>query len=289
MPRGTRTPHLRTHLRRLVGRASAVDDLALRVSRLERDLTRAKRALQKAGGSANLLSEPSVLLDYPRHEVRIVASAWKRRASVAKEPYTVGWIEETLSPADVLYDIGANIGAYALIAAVVQPKAQVVAFEPSFENYAALCRNIFLNDVGDRLMALPVALGSTSGVAEMHYNDLAVGRAQHHIGDGAPFEAVFRQRLMGLRIDDLAPFFGLPAPTHIKLDVDGAELTVLQGATRTLSSPVLRELHVETEPGDERVPELLVGFGFEAVDWNESPQVMNVRFSRVHESLTRPL
>src|ERR671932_123659 len=58
-----------------------------------------------------------------------------RLRPVAKEPWTVRWLERSLRDGDVLYDVGANVGAYSLIAAALG--AQVVAIEPAYANYAA--------------------------------------------------------------------------------------------------------------------------------------------------------
>lgn len=272
---------VRRFLRRARHGAPTVDDAALRVTRLERALVEAKQELRSAGGEASPVDEPSVLLDYEPRPIRIVASAYKRRVSVAKEPYTVEWLERSLRPGDVLYDVGANVGAYALVAAVSAPEARVFAFEPGFESYAALCRNVVLNGVGDRLTVLPVALTDRAQLVDFRYRRLGAGNAQHHMGSGAPFEPVFSQSLIGLRLDDLSPLLGLPDPTHIKLDVDGAELQVLAGGERVLGSPALRELQVEVEPGDDRVEAALGRHGFMVAARNQTPKVVNVLFTRV--------
>jgi hypothetical protein len=56
---------------------------------------------------------------------------------------------------------------------------------------------------------------------------------------------VFQQPVMMFRLDDLIERFALPLPNHIKLDVDGGELAVLDGASRTLGSPTLRSVLIE--------------------------------------------
>jgi hypothetical protein len=56
---------------------------------------------------------------------------------------------------------------------------------------------------------------------------------------------VYRQPVMIYRLDDLVEHLGLPLPNHIKLDVDGGELAVLEGAARTLASPSLRSMLIE--------------------------------------------
>jgi hypothetical protein len=55
----------------------------------------------------------------------------------------------------------------------------------------------------------------------------------------------YRQPVVLAPLDDLVERFGLPAPRHIKLDVDGGELAVLEGAARTLASPSLATVLVE--------------------------------------------
>jgi tRNA G46 methylase TrmB len=62
-----------------------------------------------------------------------------------KEPDTLDWIDANLRDGDIVFDIGANIGLYTLYAAKRNPRCTVYAFEPAFQNFASLCRNIALN------------------------------------------------------------------------------------------------------------------------------------------------
>lgn len=77
--------------------------------------------------------------------------------------------------------------------------------------------------------------------------DVEPGAARHALGPEPPEDGptVFRQPVMMFRLDDLIDWFRLPPPNHIKLDVDGGELAVLEGAARTLASPSLRSILVE--------------------------------------------
>ena len=80
-------------------------------------------------------------------------------------------------------------------------------------------------------------------------------------------------------------------PNHIKLDVDGIEFAILQGARQTLSDTRLRSVIVETEQtreGSDRISELLLSHGF-CIDsehihnhnpFNKGPFVRNVIFVR---------
>ncbi len=188
----------------------------------------------------------------------------KRARSCAKEPETVAWIERNVRPGDVVFDIGANVGAYALVAArFTAGRARVFAFEPGCANFAQLCRNIVLNDCGASVVPLALALSDHTGFDVFHYRSLDSGAALHTLGADAA-RAVFDQPLPCYRLDDLVERFGLPQPNHIKLDVDGIEHAVLQGAERTLKDPALRTVLVETDDGrsgSERITATLAAAG----------------------------
>ena len=73
----------------------------------------------------------------------------------------------------------------------------------------------------------------------------AEGNAIYRIDREGFVTEVFRQPVMTFRLDDLIDTFRLPPPNHIKLDVDGGELAVLEGAARALRAPSLRSVLVE--------------------------------------------
>jgi FkbM family methyltransferase len=190
-----------------------------------------------------------VTLDYTGATIRMKPStrtiARLRLHPVAKEPWTVSWIERNLRSGDVLYDIGANVGDYALIAAKVAPGSRVVAFEPGAANFATLCENIVLNDVAESVIPLPVVLGEASRMGTLGYSRLEAGSAKHALDDHE--SSAYVQPVLVSALDDLVAHYGLPAPTLVKLDVDGAEAAVLAGARAILERPELRSVIVEVE------------------------------------------
>src|SRR3954452_22972396 len=232
--------------------------LEARVHKLERTLEKLRRP-------------GPVALDYEPAEVVInseTKTEAKRRRAVYKEPWTVEWIE-SLGAGDVLYDIGANVGVYSLIAAK-RPRGalRVLAFEPGYANFAALCTNIALNGVGDDVTPLPITLGSETRLGRFRYSDVAPGAALHAGAvDDVDVEAVFEQPVLVYRLDELVERFALPGPGHLKIDVDGAELAVLQGAAGLLGSPSLRTVLVELSQREDRaVDELLTAHGLRRTD-----------------------
>jgi FkbM family methyltransferase len=252
----TRSRHLARRLLSPVQYERAAAAKRRSLSLVEDALRRVAAALPARGRLA-LRDGSSVVerLDYPRADIRLaVDSDVERRlrgASCAKEPRTVQWIEEVFRPGDVFYDIGANVGAYALVAAKAHAGAvRVYAFEPSFATYAQLCRNVILNGCSGTITALPVALADRTALQTLHYRDLRAGMARHALAapvdaDGRAFEAMASQAVLGYSLDDLVTHLALPVPTHIKLDVDGFEAEVLAGAGKTLGDPALRTVLIE--------------------------------------------
>src|SRR5687768_15230226 len=92
-------------------------------------------------------------LDYLPADLKVSVDTTEhlgRLRSCAKEPGTVRWIESHLKPGEVFYDIGANIGAYTLVAfGHTRGKSRIVAFEPGFATFATLCENLALNGSGE--------------------------------------------------------------------------------------------------------------------------------------------
>lgn len=208
-----------------------------------------------------VLQEQLVLterLDYARHAIRLAITSRAEHAyrvhSCAREPETVAWIERELRPGDVFFDVGANVGAYSLVAAkYTAGAARVFAFEPAFATFAALSRNVALNGCDGVVVPLPIALSDETTLGEFAYSDVASGASLHayagHVHPKlASFHPVLRQAVVSYRIDDLLRGWPIPVPNLVKIDVDGAELAVLRGAAETLRDARVRTLSIEIEP-----------------------------------------
>lgn len=214
-------------------------------------------------------------MDYARHDIFLHVDSHAEHSlrlhSCKKEPDTVEWIETFMRPGDVFYDIGANVGPYSLVAAKFFAGAvKTYAFEPAFLNFTQLCRNVFLNNCQESVIPLSVALSDETAIGAFNYHNLVPGGSLHTFGEaidhkGQRFEPVLKQPVISYRTDDLIKQFGLPVPNHIKIDVDGIELAVLQGAEKTLADPSVRSLVVELEEGEHetQIGEYVAGKGFQ--------------------------
>ena len=217
---------------------------------------------------------------------------WRANAC-AKEPETVAWIENSMREGDVLYDIGANVGAYSLVAAAVcHCDGEIYAFEPSFSTFAHLCKNVLVNGMQDVIHPFMIALGGTTEFAVLNYSTTDAGAALHTLGRpidqaGGTFSPAYRQIIPAFSIDDLVARCGLIAPTLIKLDVDGTEIDILEGAMTTLNSGQVRSLLIEVfdvEDKPRKVKRLLgtAGYGLVAEFPHGVGGVTNYVYARSH-------
>jgi FkbM family methyltransferase len=196
------------------------------------------------------------------HGVRYTTrSVVEYKRSTKQKPWDAplaDWIR-SFSRGDVFFDIGANTGSFSLIAgALHREDVPVFAFEPGFESFEALVRNVIANRLSGVITPLPVALADRTTIERFNYHNLGAGSAMHALGPPVdykhnPFEPAATQQVMTFSLDEVVELFRLPRPTRIKLDVDGTESRVIAGATRTLAAGAC-ELWVEMTEGTENDP-----------------------------------
>lgn len=156
------------------------------------------------------------------------------------EPEVLAALRPFLGEGAVLWDIGANFGLQAISAACLAPATSVVAFEPNPTTLARLQHHARLNQVD--VSVQPMALGERDGEASLYVNqDGNSGMSSLLHATTGPATTV-----RVVRGDALIDSGKIPAPTAIKLDVEGGEEFVLRGLGRHLASPTLRAVVYET-------------------------------------------
>lgn len=182
------------------------------------------------------------------------------------EPETLDWINTHIKPGEILWDIGANIGLYSVYAGL--KGAKVYAFEPSALNFTLLVEHIHLNNCYKNVLPLCVALGTETKIDMLNMNSFEIGHASNSLGNSQnQFESidpVFAQAIPAFHADDFIKFFNLPKPDHIKLDVDGNELMIMEGLKNILQSVRTVSIEVEGRNAEgenlQRIESLLSGF-----------------------------
>jgi len=158
-----------------------------------------------------------------------------------------------LRPGDVFYDVGANTGFFTVIGArLVGSKGRVYAFEPVPENVAVVRRNLQFNGF-EYAEVIPKAVSFSSEQGSLILTRHPGGATL--ITDNPPPDAIGTVAIEMVALDDLVFNQKLPPPNFVKIDVEGAELDVLQGMERILRTyhpPLLFEIDDEFQDEFER-------------------------------------
>lgn len=155
------------------------------------------------------------------------------------EPETVSLFARFLRPGDRMIDVGAHIGYYSLIAALlVGEQGKVLACELEFSNYQRILYNIAINGF-TQLQAVNLAIGSAEKEVQFFFNqDNDGGHALWDVG-AHPFNVKSQQHPMMRTVpmqtlDHLVEQYQLDHLRLIKIDTEGAEHQILQGCQKTL-------------------------------------------------------
>ena len=146
-------------------------------------------------------------------------------------------IDRVLAPGMTVVDVGANDGLYSVfVARRVGPSGRVLAVEPSSRERANLARNVERNKLSN-VTVWPSALGAVAGQANLK---IAHGLHAGHntLGTFAYDDvlAVDSELVAVETLDDVVQRHALARVDFIKIDVEGAEVGVLQGGRQVLMS-----------------------------------------------------
>jgi FkbM family methyltransferase len=131
-----------------------------------------------------------------------------------------------LSPGMLVFDIGANAGFYTLaFARLVGPSGRVWAFEPYAENVRNLLRHVELNAL-ENVSVVQAAVTSAVGISGF---SIAQNNSMGSISETSGY------LVPTISVDEFCRQRGIRAPNLMKIDVEGAETQVLEGARGTLS------------------------------------------------------
>ncbi len=164
-------------------------------------------------------------------------------------------LDQLLKPGDIFIDVGANIGLYTLKAArLVGPSGRIVALEPGWDAYEQLLANLDLNRF-PWVQALATAASDREGEAVLHH--VPLGDDPQAFSLIAHPDALEGETVPTVRLDRLATEFELERIDLIKIDVEGAEPMVIEGAAQVLSKQrpaVLFECNAHINSGGDGAP-----------------------------------
>lgn len=159
------------------------------------------------------------------------------------EPELQQILPEILEPGYVVYDLGANVGFFTVLAArLVGDKGRVYAFEPLPANLEGLRHNLALNNLR-HVEVIASAVSDVSGMTDLDVYDHGV-MAKIATSDSVDFQggrAIANTIPVSVVTLDEQVRDGMRPPDVIKIDIEGAEVAALRGARHTLAAhrPVL--------------------------------------------------
>jgi FkbM family methyltransferase len=163
----------------------------------------------------------------------------------------------SLKEGDVVYDLGANVGYYSLLASqAVGATGRVVCFEPSLRNISYIRRHLQVNSISN-CDVIEAAVSSSNGIG---FFDKSPDSFQGHLAKESENTASVKT----VSLDSLVSSGQLQPPTVVKCDIEGAEYEALLGARSTLErfSPII---FLATHGPDvhERCCDFLFNLGYE--------------------------
>jgi FkbM family methyltransferase len=179
---------------------------------------------------------------------------------------------ELVRPGAVVWDVGANVGLFSFAAAhLAGARGSVAAFEADSWLVGLLRRSAAIQPPSSApVQVVPAAVAGSCGLRS--FNISSRSRSSSFLsgyGSSQAGAVAERQTVVALSLDWVAE--RLPPPDVLKIDVEGAELEVLEGATRLLEArrPVL--LCEVSAPRSAEVAALLRGRGYRVLDGDEAP------------------
>ena len=187
-------------------------------------------------------------------------------------------VARSLKVGMTMIDIGANIGLYSLIAdKLVGPSGVILSIEPSEETFQRLLNNQRLNNAS-RVKPLKTALGASDDQSMLLVRETGKLDGEKFVAACQPDIALEAdiENVSVVTLDTLCRRNGITQVDFIKMDVEGGEYAVLQGARDLLASnPHLLMVFEHTRPLSERaghrpdaIPKMLAEFGFRLYGWD---------------------
>jgi FkbM family methyltransferase len=184
-----------------------------------------------------------------------------------------------LRPTDLFVDVGANAGSYTIIASggVGSRTLAVEAVPTTFEK---LLDNVHINRLESRVECVNVACGEAPG--EIDFSTAQDTAQNHVVAAGETAQSSIRVRVVPL--DEMVP---ANLPVLLKVDVEGFETQVVQGAGRILSDGTVQAMIMELNGSglryghdDAATHRRMLDFGFSAAGYDPFARQLTVMDGR---------
>ena len=169
-----------------------------------------------------------------------------------------------IKPSDVVFDIGAHIGAFTIMAgSSVGKGGRVVSIEPARDNFELMEKNVSLNKLDETCIPIQCACGERSDTAKLRVFRTSLSNS--FFERESDYEFLYFEKVEVRAIDEIVRQLGIESLAFMKINVEGWELEVLKGSTNTLQQfhPSIAVDTHEFGPPVETIEDYLQPFGYE--------------------------
>ena len=178
----------------------------------------------------------------------------------------MGFLLHFLRAEDLFVDIGANVGSYTILACSAVG-ARGVAFEPVPSTYKRLVENMRLNHLDEKVKCINKGVGAQQGTIAFTSDS---DTTNHALASGEQCH-----NKVSVEVTSLDTALRSEYPSLIKIDVEGYETPVLEGAQEILNNKILNAVIMELNGSGSRygydeskILELMFSKGFRAFSYN---------------------
>jgi len=168
-----------------------------------------------------------------------------------------------LRESDLFLDVGANIGAYTILASG-ETGARTFAFEPIPDTFNILNTNVFINQIENKVKIFNIGIGKEKGKIKFTASLDTI----NHVA----FDASGKQ--IEVDVDTLDNML-TDMPILVKIDVEGYETEVIKGANKLLANTTLKAIIIELNGSglnygysDKEIHEMILSYGFKPHAYN---------------------
>jgi FkbM family methyltransferase len=138
--------------------------------------------------------------------------------------------------------------------------------------------------------AYNLAISDCSKLGAFYISEFTQGGADNNFDESLdynkkPFDASFKQSTCSFSIDEFVSRFEQEVPDYLKIDVDGIEALIINGAMKTLSNPKLKgllvEFNIELEE-DMKTVSLIESLGFRLLRKHHEPMFDKTEYANIY-------
>lgn len=178
----------------------------------------------------------------------------------------MGFLLHFLRKDDLFIDVGANVGSYTILACAAVG-SRGIAFEPVPSTYARLVENLRLNHLEERVRTINKGVGARPGSISFTSD----GDTTNHV----LVRGERRNGAVTVEVTSLDAALREDTPAMIKIDVEGYETPVLEGAQETLRKSTLQAVIIELNGSghrygfdEEKILHMMLDHGFQACSYD---------------------